>query len=55
MITIKNEELEFTVNPYGAEGVSLRDVKTGHEYWWHGDPAYWEAVSYTHLTLPTIA
>lgn len=42
MITIKNEELEFTVNPYGAEGVSLRDVKTGHEYWWHGDPAYWE-------------
>ena len=41
MITIKNNEIEFTINPQGAEGVSLRDVKTGHEYWWHGDPEYW--------------
>ena len=41
MITIKNSEIEFTINPQGAEGISLRDVKTGHEYWWHGDPEYW--------------
>lgn len=41
MITIKNKEIEFTINPKGAEGVSLCDVKTGREYWWHGDPQYW--------------
>lgn len=42
MITIKNKEIEFTINPQGAEGISLRDVKTGHEYWWNGDPEYWK-------------
>ena len=41
MITIKNNAIEFTVNPLGAEGISLKDVQNGHEYWWHGDPEYW--------------
>lgn len=40
-ITIQNEELAFTALTLGAEGRSLCDVKTGKEYFWKADPAYW--------------
>lgn len=42
--TIKNEELTLTVSSHGAEIRSLKD-KTGREYMWSGDGAYWGRVS----------
>lgn len=41
MITIKNEYLTATINPLGAELKSLKNLKTGFEYLWQADPAYW--------------
>lgn len=41
-ITIRNNELEFTALTIGAEGRSLKDIKTGHEYYWKADPAFWK-------------
>lgn len=43
--TLKNNQLEITVNSHGAELVSLRDVKTQTEYMWEGSPSIWGRVS----------
>ena len=40
-ITIQNSELSYTALTHGAEGRSLRDVKTGQEYYWEANPQYW--------------
>ncbi len=41
MITIQNEILSATINPKGAELVSLIDKPTNTEYMWSADPKYW--------------
>lgn len=41
MITIKNEYLTATIDPLGAELKSLKNLKTGFEYIWQANPAYW--------------
>ena len=41
MTKITNDYLEVTVSPEGATLTSIRDAKTGQEYLWQGDPAYW--------------
>lgn len=40
MEQIKNDKLTLTINPHGAELVSIKD-NGGEEYLWDGDPAYW--------------
>lgn len=40
--TISNEYLRVTVRPKGAELQSIVSQKSGVEYLWQGDPAYWE-------------
>ena len=40
MITIASQKLTATVNPLGAELISLKNA-SGREYIWEGDPAYW--------------
>ncbi len=42
---IKNEELTVTIESKGAELRSASDRKTGKEYLWNGDSAYWGRVS----------
>jgi galactose mutarotase-like enzyme len=41
MIHLKSNWLEASVDPLGAELQSLRSLKTGLEYMWEGDPAFW--------------
>lgn len=41
MTKITNDYLEVTVSPEGATLTSIRDAKTGQEYLWQGNPAYW--------------
>lgn len=43
--TIENEELILVISSHGAEVRSLKDKKTGREYMWCGDAAYWGRVS----------
>lgn len=45
MTTIENSELRLEINELGAELFSIKDVKTDHEYLWHGDPSYWKSRS----------
>ena len=40
-ITISNESLALTIDIQGAETRSLKDVHTGTEYFWQGDPEFW--------------
>lgn len=42
---LQNQELAIRVASHGAELVSLRDVRTGTEYMWGADPAYWKRTS----------
>ena len=42
MHTIQSELLQATINPLGAELSSLKSKRTGTEYLWQGDPAWWE-------------
>lgn len=42
---LQNEEITISVNTYGAELKSLKDNKSGKEYMWDGDPAYWGRTS----------
>ena len=39
--TLKNEELTVTFRTQSAEIRSIRDNKTGREYMWQADPAFW--------------
>ena len=41
MITIVNEHLKVTINPIGAELISLVAVETNTEYMWGADPKFW--------------
>ncbi len=41
METLKNDFLEIKVNSHGAELSSVKSAKTGKEYLWHGDSAFW--------------
>lgn len=40
MITLSNSKLSATINPKGAELISLKDNK-GKEYIWEGNPEFW--------------
>lgn len=42
MISITNGRLSATINEFGAELNSLKNLETGKEYIWQGSPAYWE-------------
>ena len=42
MYTLENEYLQLTAANHGAELHSLRSRKSGTEYLWYGDPAYWK-------------
>lgn len=42
---LRNEELTLTVISAGAEMKSLKDNKTGREYLWQADPAFWGRTS----------
>ena len=41
MIEISNESLTATINPKGAELISLVNKKSGMNYIWKGDPTWW--------------
>ena len=43
--TLNNGEIEIKVNSHGAELRAITDVKTGKEYMWYADSAYWGRVS----------
>ena len=43
--TLNNGEIEIKVNSHGAELRAIKDVKTGRDYMWSADPAYWGRVS----------
>lgn len=43
--TIKNNNLEISVNSLGAELSSIRSLENGVEYLWQGDPVWWEGRS----------
>ena len=45
MITIKNEMLTVSVNPFGAELSSIKNNESGREYMWQGDPTVWNGRS----------
>lgn len=45
MYQIENGELILKISSFGAEMKSLINKKTGQEYLWHGDPAYWGRTS----------
>ena len=38
---LQNENVELTVSNHGAEMHGLLDRKTGTQYIWQGDAAYW--------------
>ena len=42
MQILKNEYLTVKVNSFGAELFNIIVNKTGHEYLWQGDPAFWK-------------
>lgn len=41
MVRLRNDEIEASIHPLGAELQSLRNMATGMEYMWSGDPAFW--------------
>lgn len=43
--SITNAQIGITVNSYGAELTSLKNVQTGQEYMWSGDPLFWARTS----------
>ena len=45
MQKIENNELRVYISEKGAEMQTLTDVKTGREYFWQGDPKYWDGRS----------
>lgn len=45
MITLKNDALSVSVNPFGAELSGIKDNETGVEYLWQGDPSVWSGQS----------
>lgn len=45
MFTISNETLTVSLNPQGAEILSIYNKQTQLNYLWNGDPAYWPKTS----------
>jgi len=45
MLTISNETLSVTLNPQGAEILSIYHKETKLDYLWNGDAAYWPKTS----------
>ncbi len=45
MYTIENENLICTVDTHGCELKSVKDRKTGKEFMWNADPAFWGRTS----------
>ena len=43
--TLKNDSLLVTISSLGAEVQSVKNVLSGEELWWNGDPAYWHGHS----------
>lgn len=43
--TLKNQELTIQICSLGAELKSMKDNKSGIEYMWQADPAYWKRTS----------
>lgn len=41
MITLENEYLTVTLNPFGAELTSVIDRQTQHEFMWQADAEFW--------------
>ncbi len=41
MVTLKNNWLTVEINAFGAEMRSVVDRKTGYEFMWQADEAYW--------------
>ena len=41
MVQLQNEFLEVELNPKGAELTRIHGAKTGLDYLWKGDPAFW--------------
>lgn len=39
---LENNELQVTINSFGAELASVRSKSTDREYIWQADPAYWK-------------
>lgn len=42
---LKNEELTLSISDNGAELNAITDTKSGTNYLWNGDPAYWKRTS----------
>ena len=42
---LRNEDIAVRIASLGAELKSLKDIRSGREYMWDGDPAYWKRVS----------
>ncbi|MGR3741826.1 aldose 1-epimerase family protein [Companilactobacillus sp. DQM5] len=42
LITLQNEEIKVTIDPNGAELVSVKDIVTNVEYIWQADPKVWK-------------
>lgn len=45
LFQISNDKITVQVDSMGAELKSLKDVATGTEYMWNGDPQYWKRTS----------
>ena len=43
--TIQNEQLQISVQDFGAVLCGVKSVKTGHEFLWQGNPAVWNGQS----------
>ena len=39
---LENDLLIVEASSWGAELQSIRDKRTGHEYLWQGNPAFWK-------------
>ncbi len=51
MKELRNEHLELSLSEVGAELFSIRSAKSGNEYLWQGDAAYWDRRSPTLFPL----
>lgn len=52
LYTIENECLRVTISDVGAQMMSVRTRRDGHEYLWQADPAYWTGRAYN--LFPTV-
>lgn len=43
MIQLKSEELEASIDPFGAQLTSIRGTKDNIEYLWKKDPEIWNS------------